>query len=133
MLRSTVNAALAAAALLACTAIAPHTPVFVDGSQPATVSVGEEFFIALTSNPTTGYSWSQSGADGKTIAYEGNVYEPLAQFNDNANGSIGAAGQQIFVYHAIGTGQTTLSFAYSRPFEKNVPPAKSVTFTVTVQ
>ncbi|MBV8434610.1 MAG: protease inhibitor I42 family protein [Candidatus Eremiobacteraeota bacterium] len=115
---------LTAAFLLGLT---PHTPVFTDASQPVAVDAGEDFFIALGSNVTTGYNWSQSIADGKIVAYEGNVYQ------NPSNGLIGASGQQIFIYHANRTGATTLTFSYARPFEPNVPPVKTVTFAVTVK
>ncbi|HUZ48407.1 MAG TPA: protease inhibitor I42 family protein [Candidatus Dormibacteraeota bacterium] len=104
-----------------------HATVFVDASQTAMVAAGDDFFIALPSNVTTGYSWTASGFDGKLLAYEGNVYQPPL------GGLPGAGGQQIFVFHANRTGTTTVTFNYSRPFDSNAAPAKSATFTVTVQ
>ena len=123
----------AIAALFALTAMQPHTPVFVDPSVPAEVGAGDDFFIALSSNPTTGYSWTQSIADGSVAAYEGNVYEPLAQFIASGPSAIGAAGQQIFIYHANRSGSTGITFSYARPFEKGVAPVKAVTFSITVK
>jgi inhibitor of cysteine peptidase len=104
----------------------PHSPVFTDASQPISVEAGEEFFVALPSNTTTGYMWSQNIGDGKILAYEGNVYQ------NPSNGLMGAGGQQIFIYHANRVGTTVLNFNYSRPFESNVPPVKSAIFNVTV-
>ncbi|MBV8372133.1 MAG: protease inhibitor I42 family protein [Candidatus Eremiobacteraeota bacterium] len=108
-------------------ALQPHTPVFTDASAPVAVDAGEEFFIALPSNPTTGYTWTQTTGNGYVIAYEGNVYQAPS------NGMIGAGGQQIFIYHANRSGATVVAFTYARPFEPNAPPAKSLTFTVTVR
>ena len=108
-------------------AIQPHSPVFVDASQTATVSPGEDFFIALPSNVTTGYSWTAQIGDGKLLAYEGNVYQPPA------GGLIGAGGQQIFILHANRTGTTTVTFSYSAPFNTSAALSKTLTFTVTVQ
>lgn len=119
--------ALACIALLALLGLAPHTPVFTDASQPVTVDAGEEFFIALASNESTGYTWKQTIDDGKVLAYEGNVYQ------NPSNGSIGGGGQQIFIYHANRSGTTTIRFSYGRPFEPNAPPVKTLTFTATVQ
>ena len=118
--------ALGAAALLA---LMPHSPVFTerDAAQPVMVKSGEEFFIALTSSTSTGYSWTQTLADKKIASYEGNVYQPPS------NTRIGASGQQIFIYHANRSGTTTIALNYARPFEPGKPPAKSLTFTVTVQ
>ena len=114
-------------AALALLALTPHTPVFTDASQPAAVDAGEEFFIALASNQTTGYTWSQAIEDGKILAYEGNVYQ------NPSSGLMGAGGQQIFIYHANRSGNTQIRFSYARPFEPNVPPSKTLTFDVTVK
>lgn len=119
--------ALACAALLALLGLMPHTPVFTDASQPVAVDAGEDFFIALASNETTGYTWSQTLDDGKILAYEGNVYQ------NPATGLIGGGGQQIFIYHANRSGTTAIHFSYARPFESNVPATKTLTFGVTVR
>jgi inhibitor of cysteine peptidase len=119
--------ALACVALLALLGLAPHTPVFTDPSQSVAVDAGEEFFIALASNETSGYTWKQTIDDGKIVAYEGNVYQ------NPSNGLIGGGGQQIFIYHANRSGTTTIHFSYGRPFEPNAAPAKNSAFTVTVK
>jgi inhibitor of cysteine peptidase len=116
-----------ACATLPARALQPHTPVFTDPAQPVAVDAGEDFFIALPSNETTGYRWSQSLADGKILAYEGNVYQP------STGGAMGAGGQQIFIYHANRSGSTTIVFSYARPFEPNAAPAKSLTFAANVK
>ncbi|HKU80946.1 MAG TPA: protease inhibitor I42 family protein [Candidatus Tumulicola sp.] len=108
-------------------ALTPHSPVFVDQSQPVVVQAGDEFFIALPSNRTTGYSWTQAVDDGKIVAYEGNVYQPPFA------GLAGQGGQQIFIYHANRSGTTAVHFSYARPFEPGQAPAKSAVFSVTVQ
>lgn len=119
------------AALFACAvpaaALSPHSPVFTDANQPVAVRAGDEFFIALPSNPSTGYTWAQAIDDGKIVAYEGNVYQ--AGFNAPP----GAQGQQIFIYHANRSGTTAIHFSYARPFEQGSAPARSATFSVTVQ
>lgn len=118
-----------AALALPASALQPRTPVIIaaDAGAPVSVSAGDEFFVALDSNPTTGYAWTQSIGDGKVLAYEGNVYQPPS------SGAIGAGGQQIFIYHANRSGATTLVFAYARSFESGVPPVKTLTFHITVQ
>jgi predicted secreted protein len=108
-------------------ALTPHDPVFNDPTMPVTVDSGEDFFIAMPSNATTGYSWTQSIADGKILAYEGNVYEGPFQARP------GAGGQQLFVYHANRSGSTVITLVYARPFEPHDPSAQTVTFNVTVK
>ncbi len=131
-MRARLVAAIAAIGLftaLPAAALQPHTPVIVeaDASAPVKVSAGDEFFIALASNPSTGYSWTQSIADGKILAYEGNVYQPPS------TAALGAAGQQIFIYHANRSGSSTVTFHYARPFETSGTPAKTLTFTIVVK
>jgi inhibitor of cysteine peptidase len=110
-------------------AVNPHSPVFIeaDAASGITVKPGEDFFIALTSNPSTGYGWQQTTTNGLIIAYEGNVRQPAAQTEP------GAPGQQIFIFHANRSGTTTIVLTYTRAFEPDAPPAKTLTYTVTVQ
>ncbi len=121
------------AIIVACAApanaLAPHSPVFIeaDAATGITVKAGEDFFIALESNPSTGYGWQQTTTDGKILAYEGNVRQPAAPSMP------GAPGQQIFIFHANRSGTTTIVLSYSRAFEPDAPPAKTLTYTVTVQ
>jgi predicted secreted protein len=128
---SVLRAGAATLLFLACAspaiALTPHTPVFIDPNAPVNVSAGEEFFLAMPSNATTGYAWTQATADGNIIAYEGNVYEEPFQ-------SIpGAGGQQLFIYHANRSGSTVVTLTYARSWVPNDPSKQTVTFNVTVK
>jgi len=112
---------------VALVAFAPVSPVFTLPSVVVQVKTGDDFFIALPSNATTGYAWTQKIADETVTTYEGNVYQ------SPSNGRAGEGGQQLFIFHAVHTGNTSIAFHYARSFEPKVPPAKSVTFTVNVQ
>jgi len=119
-----------ALAVAPAAAMMPHSPVFIetDAASGITVRAGEDFFIALSSNTGTGYSWSQTLPGGdQIIAYEGNVRQPPAQAMP------GAPGQQIFIYHANRTGTATIVLTYSQPFAQDAAPAKTLTYNVTVQ
>ena len=109
-------------------ALTPHSPVFVesDAANPITVNSGEEFFIALSSNVSTGYSWTQTMTSDQVVAYEGNVRRPADQATP------GAPGEQIFIYHANRSGTATIVLTYTRAFEPDAPPAKTLTYTVNV-
>jgi predicted secreted protein len=116
-------------------ALTPHSPVFIDAdaANGITVRAGEEFFIALSANTgSTGYSWTQTMNNPEVLAYEGNVSQPPGTQTPGAQ-MPGAPGQQIFIYHANRTGTATIVLAYTRPFEPDAPPAKTLTYTVTVQ
>jgi predicted secreted protein len=121
--------ALAAiAASPAAAGIRPHSPVFTDADAATgiTVQAGEEFFIALPSNVSTGYSWTQVLPNDLVVAYEGNVRQPAPQAIP------GAPGQQIFIYHANRSGTATITLTLTRAFEPDAPPQKTLTYTVTV-
>jgi predicted secreted protein len=45
----------------------------------------------------------------------------------------GAPGTMTFRFRAATAGTATLEFAYRRPFEMNVAPAKTVRYDVTVR
>ena len=120
---------LAFACITPVVALTPHSPVLIqdDAAQPQTVKAGEELFIALPSNASTGYSWSAAVNDTKLVSYEGNV------FQRRSAAIPGAAGEQLFIFHANRSGTTTIAFNYARPFETNAAPAKTLTFTITVE
>ena len=109
--------------------LTPHSPVFIssDAAAPIVVNSGEEFFIALASNASTGYAWTSTVSDEKPIAYEGNVYQ------NAPTGAMGAPGQQIFIFHANRSGSATIAFSYARPSDQTSTPAKTLTFNVTVR
>ena len=114
---------------LALVALTPHSPVIIeaDATAPVVMQPGEDFFIAMQSNPSTGYSWTQKVADDVILTYEGNVKQNPSQAMP------GAPGQQLFIYHANRTGSTTITFSYSRPFEPDTAPQRTVTYTIQVQ
>lgn len=121
-------AAVALASAPAAATIKPHSPVFTsaDAATGITVQAGEDFFIALPSNASTGYSWTQVLPNDYVVAYEGNVREPAPR-------SIpGAPGQQLFIYHANRSGTATITLTLTRAFEPQAPPQKTLTYTVTV-
>ncbi len=113
---------------LALVAFSPHSPVILesDAASPVTVNAGEDFMIALQSNPSTGYAWNQTVSDGKILAYEGAVRQ------NPSTTMPGAPGQQLFFFHATRTGMSIITFTYAR-FETNAAAAKTVTFTITVR
>jgi inhibitor of cysteine peptidase len=98
-------------------------PVYHEGDS-IRVKNGRQFVIALTANPSTGYSWQ--AAKNSKVKYLGSKQVSAA------NQAIGAAGTQQLRFEATATGATTLELAYSRLFEPGVPPAQSTSFPVDV-
>jgi len=100
---------------------------FTDSSTPIDVTVGEEFSIALDSNPTTGYSWRLAGK-----LDEGVVQLVGAKFQPPETPLKGAGGTRFYTFRAAGPGETTISLEYVRPWEKK-PPVRKESFAVTVR
>lgn len=88
------------------------------------VAVGQEFIIALDSNPSTGYGW-EVVIDNDLVSLVGKEYE--------AHGAemVGAGGQEIFTFQAQAVGQAQLNFSYRRPWESQ-QPIKMQTYHLTI-
>ncbi len=87
-------------------------------SKEVQVAVGDSFTVALCSNPSTGFQWSETAqisdqtvvrqTDHKFVAPQGEEGEPPAA---------GAPGQEIWTFEALGEGTCSVSMEYSRPWE----------------
>ena len=98
--------------------------------RPSTIEtkVGDTFTIPLEANHTTGYSWRLAQPPDPAILKQlGEKYE-----EDNSGG-VGVGGVETWTFQAMAKGATTLVFEYARPFEKNVPPAKTSKFKITIK
>ena len=106
----------------------PEKKIYTEKDSIIRVTVRMEFSIILESNPTTGYSWTFSAPpDNKVIELTDDEFIPP----DNLRK--GAPGKQLWTFRARGEGETTISLAYVRPWEKGKPPVRAVTFDVTVK
>ncbi len=104
----------------------PVVGTFTDPSRTIRVTIGNKFVIILDSNATTGYSW-QAPERTTTVSLNAHRYEapqsPLP----------GAGGREHFEFTVRSAGKENLVFNYVRPWEKGIPPVKTVTFTVEVE
>ncbi len=82
-----------------------------DPGKTITIGVGQEFTIALDSNPTTGYSWQES-FDETALELIENTYEQ----GEAPEGIVGASGTEYFKFRALKTGETTITMAYQQPW-----------------
>jgi predicted secreted protein len=93
------------------------------------LKMGSMLEVRLEANHTTGYSWV-----ARPVATPVLVMLGTATYQENAaEGKMGAGGGEIWQFKAQKTGKETLQFEYRRPWEKNVPAAKTVTFQIAVQ
>jgi inhibitor of cysteine peptidase len=91
------------------------------------VKAGEDFVITLESNRTAGYQWQLAQPlDKAMLELVGSEYKA------GESKLIGAGGVEVWTFRAVGAGKTLISFKYVRPWEKDIPPAREVTFTIVV-
>lgn len=92
------------------------------------VKKNQKFTIELTSNASTGYSWSLNDT------YDKNVVTKVSNKYEAANTSlVGAPGKELWVFKGKDAGTTKLSFKYIQPWEAGATPANSKTFNITVK
>ena len=109
----------------------PSESSFTDANngQPAVIKVGGRIIVELESNPSTGFTWEASALDTSVLKQLGPAeYKPAG-----STPMPGSGGTQILRFEAAAPGTTTLTLIYHRPFETNVPPAKTYTIKVTVE
>jgi len=101
---------------------------YTDPGQTVTIGAGQEFVIALGSNPTTGYSWQESH-DQTMLELVEKIYKEEAK-----QGVVGAGGVEYFRFKAVKAGQTEITLVYQRPWEEE-PSPQDITrvFTVYVE
>jgi predicted secreted protein len=101
-----------------------------DSGKAVEVSPGERLIVRLASNRTTGYRWSllTSGTEALTRLAAGEYSQDVG-----ADGKPGAGGTESWYFQAAASGEEELRFEYRRPWEENVPAAKSASYTVKVR
>jgi inhibitor of cysteine peptidase len=104
-----------------------NTTVNTDPSVTVTVKNGQEFIIALPSNPTTGYSWTAKPSNADV-----SVFGSAFQRRPVGRTIVGAGGEQIWVLEAMHIGSAKVVFSYSRPWIKNSLPARTQSFTIKI-
>jgi inhibitor of cysteine peptidase len=93
------------------------------------LKLGAVLEVRLEANHTTGYSWVATPVANPVLMRQGFVrYEEPA-----SGGKAGVGGVEVWRFKAVKAGKQGLQFEYRRPWEKGAPPAKVVTFSVTVE
>ena len=123
-MRRTLFFIFLALALNACSGSAKPTDPLVT----IETGVGKEFKLVIESNPSTGYHWEVTGEpDPNVIQFVSRDYKA------DTPQLAGSGGVDIWVFKAVGTGETTVTLGWFPP--SNVPsePAQMETFTVRVK
>lgn len=104
-----------------------QTPIYRQPGTTIETVIGSEFIIALDSNPTTGYSWDFAEE------FDPEILTLLdARFQPPETQLKGAGGTQYWTFRTMKEGKTGISLKYFRSWEKGVPAAREVVFTVIV-
>ena len=98
----------------------------IDSGRSLNIETDDTLEIVLDCNPTTGYQWKVQPWDTKIIE---EIDKPVYESKSDV---IGSGGQITFHFKAISPGRTSLKLIYFRPFEKNVPPAKTFEVNIVV-
>ena len=117
--------------LAACGAGQTADPVYVsqsDSGRTIVLMSGQELYVTLTSNATTGYSWSRRftvegilGAVGETEYLPDQPVIP------------GSGGRERFHLRADRSGRTTASFEYRQPWDTTSAALQTATYDVVVE
>lgn len=99
-----------------------------DPAKPIQIKQGQEFAVALDSNPTTGYGWKLSAPLDKT-----QIVIIEIRHHQNKSKLLGSGGKDVWVFKTLREGTVTILFEYVRPWEKDTPPIKRSVFTVFIQ
>jgi len=124
--------------LISCSPSAPAKVECVDFSEnphlsgEVEVSPGDEFTMILCSNPTTGYQWSEIAdiSHPKIVEQVKHIYNPPSAEVDPTTGS---AGEEVWTFKAITTGNSAISVEYSRPWDGGEKGTWTYKLNVTVK
>ena len=106
----------------------PNGHEYFDPSAAIEVGVGENFVLVLDSNATTGYKWQMAQSLNENI-----VKFVASEYRGPENPIPGAGGREYLTFTATGPGQAAIMLDYLRPWETGTPPARTLTFHVTVR
>ena len=98
-----------------------------DSGNAASLIPNQALVVRLPANPSTGYVWRYTVTGDDVLR--------LVTVDEEApapNGMVGMARDEEWSFRAQGAGRAELTYVYERPWEKNTPPAKTFTLSVTV-
>ena len=85
---------------------------YKDVGEDIDISVGQEFIIALGSNPTTGFSW-QASYDETMLELVESTYEP----EETGEDVVGGGGTEFFRFKALEAGEVEITMTYAQHWE----------------
>jgi inhibitor of cysteine peptidase len=131
-MRSGRGIGLVALLAVLCGGCAVQPPVRVtiaDAKKPIGLEKGQDLYIALAANPTTGYQWRWHAPPNPIVKLmEDPSYSPTA-----TDGSVGKGGTTTFWFRATEEGDSKVRLLYKRPWEKAGRPVDVAIFEIKVR
>lgn len=87
---------------------------------------GESLLIELSSNPSTGYTWTYDISNNDIISIEEDYDDSNCEEN-----AVGCGGYNVYNIKALKKGETTITFTYSFPNKVNSEEKKAV-YVITI-
>jgi inhibitor of cysteine peptidase len=98
-------------------------------SPPIKVLLGGSVVVTLSSNGTTGFSWSESATISAPHVLQQTDHEYVAP---EATGVVGAPGKELWTFSALKKGTSKVSMTYSQPWQGGQKNAWRFSVKVTV-
>jgi predicted secreted protein len=117
--------------LAACGTGQKADPVYVseaDSGRTVVLSSGQELLVTLTSNVTTGFSWSRRFTVDGVLAVVGE-----AEYLPDQPIIPGSGGKERFHFSAARNGRTTVSFEYRQPWDTSSAAAQRAVYDIVVE
>ena len=93
------------------------------------VTTGDSFTVTLCSNPSTGFEWEEAVISDQSV-----LRQAGHEFQAPGSGAPpGAAGKEVWTFEAVKRGTSTVSMAYSRPWEGGEKGVWTFSLTVVVE
>lgn len=97
-------------------------------SAPLEVTAGSEFYIAVPSNPSTGYHWEvMNELDPAVVKLQSNEY-----ISTSTDPMPGSGGMDIWHFTAVGPGEAEFTISSFPPSDPN-SAEQTLTFTIKVK
>jgi len=100
-------------------------------SEEVEVAVDGSLTVTLCSNPTTGFQWESPQITDQTVLEQ--VDHKLVMPESEPPPPPGTPGQEVWTFKALREGKSTISIAYSRPWEGGEKGAWKFDLTVVVK
>jgi predicted secreted protein len=103
----------------------------IDNAREVKLEVGGDVYLGLTSNASTGYTWTLVQPDSLYIEVQGSL---SGEYTDSNSALIGAPGKQVFHLSCtsccVDGAEAEVEFVYQRSWEKEPTEDKLITIKI---